>query len=162
MTKSPELALEDVATDQESIESIRQLKARYFRLMDQKRWDEWVEVFTDDVFIETTHDSGPGSEITGRDNFREFLEPMLSGVITTHHGHMPEIHIVSATEATGVWAMEDHLVFPEATGMGELRGSGWYEERYECGADGRWRIASMTLNRIRVVLAGRQIFPPAG
>jgi len=24
-------------------------KARYFRLMDQKRWDEWREVFTEDV-----------------------------------------------------------------------------------------------------------------
>ena len=24
------------------IEQIRQLKARYFRLMDQKKWDEWA------------------------------------------------------------------------------------------------------------------------
>lgn len=28
------------------IEAIRQLKARYFRLMDQKRWDELRDVFT--------------------------------------------------------------------------------------------------------------------
>ena len=31
------------------IEAIRQLKARYFRLMDQKRWEELLDVFTADV-----------------------------------------------------------------------------------------------------------------
>src|SRR5262245_37696101 len=30
------------------IEEIKQLKARYFRLMDEKRWDEWAEVFAED------------------------------------------------------------------------------------------------------------------
>ena len=29
-----------------AIEQIRQLKARYFRLLDTKQWDEWGEVFT--------------------------------------------------------------------------------------------------------------------
>ncbi|NOT53085.1 MAG: SnoaL-like domain-containing protein, partial [Deltaproteobacteria bacterium] len=33
----------------EEVEQIQQLKARYFRLMDQKRWDEWRELFTEDV-----------------------------------------------------------------------------------------------------------------
>lgn len=143
----------------DATEEIKQLKARYFRLMDQKRWDEWVDVFTPDVSIDTTHDSGPGTEMTGRDTFRTFLEPMLVGAITLHHGHMPEIQILSETEATGVWSMDDHIVFSEASGMGELRGSGWYEERYECGADRRWRIASMTLRRQRVVLGGVQVYP---
>jgi len=36
-------------TTVEAIEQLKQLKARYFRLMDQKRWDEWQEVFTEDV-----------------------------------------------------------------------------------------------------------------
>ncbi len=27
------------------IEAIKQLKARYFRLLDTKRWDEWGQVF---------------------------------------------------------------------------------------------------------------------
>ena len=30
------------------IEQIKQLKARYFRLMDTKDWDAWRELFTDD------------------------------------------------------------------------------------------------------------------
>ena len=33
----------------EAIEQIKHLKARYFRLMDQKRWDEWRELSTEDV-----------------------------------------------------------------------------------------------------------------
>ena len=31
------------------IEEIKQLKARYFRLMDTKQWDEWADLFTDDL-----------------------------------------------------------------------------------------------------------------
>ena len=38
------------------IERIKQLKARYFLLMDQKRWDEWVDVFCEDVVIDTTEE----------------------------------------------------------------------------------------------------------
>jgi 3-phenylpropionate/cinnamic acid dioxygenase small subunit len=31
------------------VEEIRALKARYFRLLDAKRWSEWVDVFSDDL-----------------------------------------------------------------------------------------------------------------
>jgi len=37
----------DAATLAE-IEAIKQLKARYFRLLDTKQWDAWREVFSDD------------------------------------------------------------------------------------------------------------------
>ena len=42
------------------IERIKQLKARYFQLMDQKRWDEWADVFTEDVVIDTTEENSRG------------------------------------------------------------------------------------------------------
>ena len=142
-----------------AIEAIRQLKARYFRLMDEQRWDEWADVFTDDAVIVTTDDA-PGMEpIIGGAAFVAFLSPILEGVITCHHGHMPQITIEGADEAAGVWAMEDHLVFPPDSGTGELRGSGWYHERYRLGADGQWRIAAMELRRIRVTMDGNQVFP---
>lgn len=38
----------DLATV-DAVEQISQLKARYFRLMDQKQWEEWRDVFTEDV-----------------------------------------------------------------------------------------------------------------
>jgi hypothetical protein len=33
----------------EAIEQIKQVKARYFRLVDHKRWQEWGQLFTEDV-----------------------------------------------------------------------------------------------------------------
>jgi hypothetical protein len=38
------------------IEGIRRLKARYFRLMDTKQWDEWAELFVDEARLRY----GPG------------------------------------------------------------------------------------------------------
>ena len=34
------------------IEAIKQLKARYFRLMDQKQWEDWGLVFATDCVME--------------------------------------------------------------------------------------------------------------
>ena len=100
------------------IEAIRQLKARYFRLMDQKRWDEWEDVFCDDVVISTPDDTGEDSDITGNKAFRVYLEPILAPIITTHHGHMSEISIDGPDTASAVWSMEDHLDWPPESGVG--------------------------------------------
>ena len=47
------------ADDLVEIEQIKQLKARYFLLMDQKRWSEWADVFCVDCTIDTTQDDSP-------------------------------------------------------------------------------------------------------
>ena len=54
------------ADDLVEIERIKQLKARYFLLMDQKRWDEWADVFCEDVTIDTREEGTP--LIHGRDD----------------------------------------------------------------------------------------------
>src|SRR5439155_12815540 len=135
--RSTVLAVDDV-------EAIKQLKARYFRLMDTKDWDSMREVFADDVYIDTT-DSG-GRVVEGADNFMAGLKEILADVVTVHHGHMPEIELTSATTATGVWALQDPLRWPDGR---ELDGYGHYYEEYE-KVDGRWRITKMTLTRLRV------------
>jgi uncharacterized protein (TIGR02246 family) len=128
----------------DAIEAIKQLKARYFRTMDTKDWDSMRAVFTDDVVIDTT-DSG-GRVVRGADEFMAFLRGVLADVITVHHGHMPEIALTSPTTATGIWAMEDLLRWPNGT---EMRGFGHYHETYEKVAD-RWLIKTSTLTRVRV------------
>ena len=143
------------------IEEIRQLKARYFRLMDQKRWTEWLDVFVDDVRIDTPIDTPGQDPIVGRDNFVAFLAPILDGVITCHHGHTSEIRITGPDTAEGLWAMEDRLDWPPNKGGAYIVGTGWYEELYRRGADGRWRIASLTLHRIRIDADGTRVHPPA-
>jgi ketosteroid isomerase-like protein len=126
------------------LEAIKQLKARYCRAMDTKDWPGMRALFADDVTVDTT-ESG-GTVITGADEFMRFLREAIGDVITVHHCHMPEIDLASATRATGVWAMEDHLRWPDGT---EMHGYGHYHETYEKQGDS-WRIASSTLSRLRM------------
>jgi uncharacterized protein (TIGR02246 family) len=128
----------------DDVEAIKQLKARYFRTMDTKDWDGMRAVFTDDVVVDVT-DSG-GEVVCGADAFIVFLRDTLADVVTVHHGHMPEIELTSPTTATGVWAMEDLLRWPN--GM-EMHGYGHYLETYE-RVDGAWLIKTTTLTRLRI------------
>jgi len=137
------------------IERIKQLKARYFQLMDQKRWDEWADVFCEDVVIDTTEEGSP--LIHGRAAFKEYLPPILENVKTCHHGHTPVITRSGPDEAEGTWAMEDMLWWPAGSPMEHLWGLGWYEEKYRRGPDGEWRIAHLKLRRIRVEVDGKEV-----
>jgi uncharacterized protein (TIGR02246 family) len=126
----------------DDVEAIRQLKARYFRLMDTKDWDAMREVFADDVVMDTT--AAGGRLVTGADEFVAGLQQVLAGAVTVHHGHMPEIELTSPTTATGIWALHDIVMWPDGL---RLDGYGHYHETYE-KVDGRWRIASSTLTRL--------------
>ncbi len=132
----------------DDIEAIKQLKARYFRTMDTKDWAGMREVFTDDVVMDTT--ASGGGVVSGADAFMEFLEQTLADAVTVHHGHMPEITLTSPTTASGIWALHDHIVWPDGT---QLHGDGHYHETYE-RAGGVWRIKSSTLTRLHMELSG--------
>jgi hypothetical protein len=125
-------------------EAIRQLKARYFRCMDTKDWDAMRNVFVPDVHIDMENENGGIHDDV--ESFMSMLIANIGGVTTVHHGHMPEIDLTSLTTATGIWAMEDTLRWPN--GM-EMHGHGHYHETYVKLADG-WRIESMRLDRLRV------------
>jgi uncharacterized protein (TIGR02246 family) len=127
----------------DDVEAIKQLKARYCRTMDTKDWAGMRQVFTHDVTMDTV-DSG-GNIMTGADDFLSFLVATIGEVVTVHQCHTPEIALTSATTATGIWAMEDLLRFPDGT---EMHGYGHYHETY-VGRDGEWRISSSKLTRLR-------------
>ncbi len=141
------------------IEKIRQLKARYFHLMDQKRWDEWADVFCEDVVIDTTQEADTPI-IRGRKAFLEFLAPILEGVQTVHHGHLSEIERTGSDTARATWSMEDMLWWPPEAGGRHLWGLGFYFETYRRDDRGQWRIEELKLRRIRVEVDGKQTFPP--
>jgi hypothetical protein len=141
--------------DVDDIEAIKRLKGRYFRLMDTKDWAGFRRLFTDDVTVDVSVDGAGVFE--GVDALLAMLEPTLAEVVTVHHGHTPEIELTSPTTATGIWAMEDHLRFPEGNelGISELHGYGHYHETYAKSEDGdgdrgEWRISSTRLNRLRL------------
>jgi uncharacterized protein (TIGR02246 family) len=136
----------------DDLEAIRRLKARYFRTMDTKDWDGMRQVFTDDVVMDTT-DAG-GAVVSGADAFMAFLREMLDGAVTVHQGHMPEIDLTSETTATGIWALNDIVMWPNGV---RLDGYGHYHETYEKTA-GRWRIKSSKLTRLHTDF----VMPEAG
>ena len=127
------------------LESLKQLKARYCRLLDAKDWRAWRQVFTDD-FVSDTSKAG-GKLIHGADDFVAFTRGSLKkpSQVTAHQVHAPELQLTSPTTARGVWALED--VVRLAPGV-NLRGYGHYHETYE-KIDGRWLIKTSTLTRLR-------------
>jgi hypothetical protein len=132
----------------DDIEAIKQLKARYFRYLDTKDWDRYRSVFTDDVVIDVTGSSG--GVYVGLDAYMDYILGYVSRLRTVHHGHMPEITLISSTRATGVWSMEDRVLLADGR---EMNGQGHYFETYE-KRDGEWRIQEMALTRLRIHAGG--------
>ncbi len=126
----------------DDLEAIKQLKARYFRLMDTKQWDAWRDVFTEDAVLQASPD--PEERFVGRDEIVAKVSSLLEDAVTVHHGHMPEIEI-HGDIATGIWAMDDFVDMPQLV----LHGWGHYHEEY-ARQDGRWRIRRSRLTRLRL------------
>ncbi len=134
------------------IEAIKQLKARYFRYMDEKRWDDWGQVFTEEAILDASQDES--RIVTGREKIVQAVSKNLGPAVTVHHGHMPEVELTGLNTARGVWPMEDILEFPTDPPF-KVHGRGHYHEEYEKGADGQWRIAKLVLTRLWVRREGR-------
>jgi hypothetical protein len=134
-----------------AVEDIKKLKARYFRHLDAKDWASFETLFAPDAVMDMTGETGdPASVIVGAAAIAAFVGGSVEGVVTVHHGHMPEIDVTSPTTAAGVWAMEDLLRWEgdNPLGLRSLHGFGHYHETYRCEG-GRWLIASLTLTRLR-------------
>jgi ketosteroid isomerase-like protein len=134
----------------EDIEAIKQLKARYFRYLDTKQWEQWGDVFTEDC--ELVNPQSRDVPLRGREEIVGLISRNLENVVSVHHGHMPEIELLSDTEARGIWAMFDLLIgvrhSREDAGEVRLEGFGHYIEHYRKEPDGRWRIARLQLMRL--------------
>ena len=132
-------------------EAIKRLKARYFRLMDLKQWDDWGLVFATDCVMEV-----PEADLVnrGREEIVTSVSGALVGARTCHHGHMPEIELTGEGTARGVWAMFDYVEWDERDGTRiGLQGYGHYLEEYK-REDGEWRIARIRLERLRIDVLG--------
>jgi hypothetical protein len=126
-----------------AIHAIQRLKHRYLRCLDQKAWDELRTCFTDDVHASY---GGGAKELDGVDAVMAFLTESMgsTGMLTSHRCTQPEIDLVSATEATGVWALED-VVIHQDFGV-TIHGASFYEDRY-VQVDGEWKIAATGYKR---------------
>lgn len=126
------------------IEQIHQLKYRYVRLIDTKRWDELAELFTEDV---TASYGGGATTLDGRAAVMDFLSTSMADetMLTSHKVHQPEITLTGPATATGVWALDD-VVILGSLGL-TVRGSSFYDDRY-AKVGGAWRIAHTGYRRV--------------
>jgi hypothetical protein len=150
--------LEEGLARLQAVEDIKLLKARYFRYLDLHWWEELRRLFTDDARFDIGESS---SKPATPEDFLNSVTGHLGTAMTVHHGHMPEIVIVDAEHAHGIWAMFD-LVEPASTsGYPVLTGFGHYTEEYR-RVDGQWRIVLLRLTRLKrsvdgQVLAGEHV-----
>ncbi len=130
--------------DLQEIEAIKRLKYKYLRCLDEKRWEEMAECFTADA----TSAYGDGEySFAGRDQILQFLREALGSrsIISAHRVQQPEIDIISATTATGVWALDDTVIHTESKSI--IRGAAFYHDEY-VKVGGQWKIKSTGYQRL--------------
>ena len=133
----------------DDLEAIRQLKSRYFRLMDTQQWEAWQDCFTVDIsaFYEGAPRARPdlptdiGCE--GRAALVAGVSGLMQGAVSMHQGFMPEIEPTSATTAQAVWAMFDYVRLPTC----HFKGWGHYHEDY-VKINGAWKLKKIHLTRL--------------
>lgn len=129
-----------------AIEEIKRLKARYFRFVDEKRWDEFGELFTEDVVLDI---EGSSQQPRDRAELVAGIRRHYGEALTVHHGHMPEIDIIDDDHARGTWAMVDIIEVPYGHDLPSFIGYGHYRDEYR-RVDGQWRISRLSLSRIKL------------
>ncbi len=133
----------------QDLEDIRQLKSRYFRLMDTQQWEAWVSCFTADIVARYEGAPRPRNDMAtditceGREALLAGVRGLLTGAVSMHQGFMPEITLTSAATAKAIWAMFDYVRLPTCA----FKGWGHYHEDY-VKEDGAWKIKRIHLTRL--------------
>jgi hypothetical protein len=125
-------------------EQIRQLKYRYFRAIDTHDWTLLEQCLTEDCEARLY---GGRYAYDGRDAFVSSLRELIGKptFLTMHHGHHPELTLVSADHACGVWFLQDHAINLEEDYL--LHGTAFYDDQY-VKQDGVWRIHATRHERL--------------
>ena len=125
------------------LEAIKQLKYRYIRALDQKRWDDLAQCLTVDA---TAAYGGGKYSFQGREAILDFLRDSLGpAVLSMHQVHQPELSLTSATTATGTWALQDVVILTDRAVT--VRGAAYYTDEY-VKTEQVWRISHTGYDRL--------------
>ncbi|MFI7003394.1 nuclear transport factor 2 family protein [Nocardia sp. NPDC050175] len=137
----------------EDIEQIQALHRSYVRYLADRRWDDMLELFTDDVVVDLGHDGVR----RGREQVVE-LFGLIESRGNPHAGYVLSSPVIEVTadSATGVWTLHRHSCeFIEMGATVRVYGR-WTEARYNCGyrrIGEEWQISRL---QARVVLPDPQ------
>ncbi len=129
--------------DLEDIQEIKRLKAAYFRCIDAKEWRELEALFAENAEIRGPENGEP--VLRGNAAIVELVKEFVANATTVHCGQMPEIELLTATKARGLWTMFDFADYGDRGWVG----AGHYEDEY-VRINGRWKIRSLRLTRERL------------
>jgi hypothetical protein len=127
------------------IEAIKQLKHAYFRCVDTANLEELGTLFHEDVEVRFKGGSYEWN-LNGRQEYVDNIGMAFSKeAVGQHNAHHPEIQILSATEATGIWYLADNMWILNHNAF--TTGTALYWDRYE-KVDGKWLIKETCYERI--------------
>jgi hypothetical protein len=126
-----------------AIEAIKTLRARYCRCLDTKDWVGLRDVLASNIRLELPSLASRGG-ITGIEDFLAVVQQWFGASPSLHANYLPEIEIVSPTQASAIWAQEHFIPARYRPGEHHGHGYGYSHDRYE-RVDGVWLIASIRL-----------------
>jgi hypothetical protein len=133
-----------------SIKSIKSLKARYGRALEQRDWDTWAACFTEDATAKFHPGPGEkdGQQHHGRAALRSWVPTGLNGLVVTMEVMAPEIEICDPHHATCTWSLVEHLYVQEGP-IQEMVLYGYSHETYSRNHKGLWEISSLKMTLMR-------------
>ncbi len=144
-------------------EAIRDVKARYCRLLDTKDWPGFAALFTEDAVLDVREDTGC-DPFHGRETLVAQVRAAVDEARTAHQVHSAEIAFDGDDAADVVWAMQDRVIWAPGKSpippAGSITGYGHYHEHY-VRAEGVWRIAALRLTRLIVEMHPATENPPS-
>jgi hypothetical protein len=142
-----------------AIEDIKQLKAKYWRGVDNGDGALVRSILAEDCVLDymgcctdpasgVDHMPQMNMVMRGRGSWQtgNLEEPRL---VTVHQGHQSEIEVTGETTARGVWSFTDRFFMPPGSPFGRLVGYGYYHDTYE-KADGTWLLKTTRITRLWV------------
>ncbi|MCB0997236.1 MAG: nuclear transport factor 2 family protein [Acidimicrobiales bacterium] len=120
---------------------IRRTIALYCHLIDDKRFDEWGDLFTDDAVFEAR-----GSRFNGRSEIVASISAMMAQATTKHLIGACVVDLLGDDHARAWTDLATFVPTPNGPIVATI---GRYHDELRRGADGRWRFSSRLL-----VLAG--------
>ncbi len=126
----------------EDLEAIKKLHQNYINLMDNIRYDEVPDLFTDDAAVEV-RDSGVKRGKKELAEIYQMIKGMYKGGVARHIGHMcvePDIK-VDGNKAKGTWLI---YFFDSIPKQSWVQGINECEYRKE---NGKWLISKLKFTR---------------